>query len=147
MASTPDTTAITFDTHRFVNRMIDAGFTAAQAEALSDEQVKLITNNLATKQDVEETRAALARNIEETRAELERSIEETKAELERSIEKTRAELEHKIEKVRADLERSIEETRADLKLAISKESKKLIKWIVTTQTVLVAIIGLLIYFS
>ncbi len=47
------TNAIAFDTHRFIQRMTDVGFTTAQAEALSDEQVKLINSNLATKHDIE----------------------------------------------------------------------------------------------
>ena len=47
---------VIFDTHHFIKRMTDAGFTPTQAEALSDEQIKLINNNLATKQDVVQIR-------------------------------------------------------------------------------------------
>ena len=43
-----------FDTHQFMKRMTEAGFTPTQAEALCDEQIKLINNNLATKQDIQE---------------------------------------------------------------------------------------------
>ena len=45
-----------FDTHQFIKRMTDAGFTPTQAEALCDERIKLINNNLATKQDIQELR-------------------------------------------------------------------------------------------
>ena len=45
-----------FDTHQFIKRMTDAGFTPTQAEALSEEQINLINNNLATKQDVVQIR-------------------------------------------------------------------------------------------
>jgi len=41
--------AIAFDTHRFVKRLTQTGFTEAQAEALADEQVTLLNSNLATK--------------------------------------------------------------------------------------------------
>ena len=44
--------AIAFDTHRFVKRLTETGFTEAQAEALADEQVTLLNSNLATKQDI-----------------------------------------------------------------------------------------------
>ena len=42
-----------FDTHQFIKRMTEAGFTPTQAEALCDEQIKRINNNLTTKQDIE----------------------------------------------------------------------------------------------
>ena len=42
---------IPFDTHRSVKRMNGAGMPAAQAEALADEQVRLIDSQLATKED------------------------------------------------------------------------------------------------
>ena len=51
--------AIAFDTHRFVKRLTDTGFTEAQAEVLADEQVNLLNSNLATKQDLESVKADL----------------------------------------------------------------------------------------
>lgn len=57
------TEAIAFDTHRFVKRLTDCGFTEEQAETLADEQAALLNGNLATKADIEalrqETRAAI----------------------------------------------------------------------------------------
>lgn len=44
---------ITFDTHRFVKRLVQAGMTEAQAEILAEEQAKLIEERLATKADLE----------------------------------------------------------------------------------------------
>ena len=44
--------AIAFDTHRFVKRLTENGFTEKQAEVLADEQVNLLNSNLATKQDI-----------------------------------------------------------------------------------------------
>ena len=52
-------TTITFDTHQFIKHLIEAGFTPDQAEALSEEQIKLIDNNLATKTDLAETKSSL----------------------------------------------------------------------------------------
>ncbi|MCY4343343.1 MAG: hypothetical protein OXE83_07190 [Gammaproteobacteria bacterium] len=43
---------IAFDTHRFVKRLTENGFTEAPAEAPADEQVSLLNSNLATKQNL-----------------------------------------------------------------------------------------------
>ncbi len=43
---------ITFDTHRFVKRLTEAGMPIAQAEVLAEEQTKLIDERLATKDDL-----------------------------------------------------------------------------------------------
>ena len=48
--------AIAFDTHRFVKRLTDCGFTEQQAETLADEHVTLLNANLATKADIEALR-------------------------------------------------------------------------------------------
>ena len=53
------TGAIAFDTHRFVKRLTDCGFTEQQAETLADEHVTLLNANLATKLDLAELRADL----------------------------------------------------------------------------------------
>ncbi len=59
------TEAIAFDTHRFVKRLTDCGFTEQQAETLADEHVTLLNGNLATKADIEalrqETKAEIAK--------------------------------------------------------------------------------------
>ena len=44
--------AIAFDTHRFVKRLTESGFTEKQAETLADEHVALLNANLATKADL-----------------------------------------------------------------------------------------------
>lgn len=45
--------SIVFDTHAFVKRLTAAGMPEVQAEALADEQAKLIDERLATKADLE----------------------------------------------------------------------------------------------
>ena len=57
------TGAIAFDTHRFVKRLTDSGFTEKQAETLAEEHVALLNANLATKADI----AAVQANIEALR--------------------------------------------------------------------------------
>ena len=43
---------LTFDTHKFVKRLTEAGMPLGQAEVLADEQTKLIDERLATKDDL-----------------------------------------------------------------------------------------------
>ena len=45
--------AIDFDTHAFIKRLVQAGMPEAQAEVLAEEQAKLIETQLATKTDLE----------------------------------------------------------------------------------------------
>ena len=54
--------AIAFDTHRFVKRLTDCGFTEQQAETLADEHVALLNANLATKADIAEIKTDIARS-------------------------------------------------------------------------------------
>jgi len=43
---------ITFDTHKFIKRLTEAGMPLIQAEVLAEEQTKLIDERLATKDDL-----------------------------------------------------------------------------------------------
>jgi hypothetical protein len=62
------TGAIAFDTHRFVKRLTESGFTEQQAETLADEQVALLNSNLATKIDIAEVKAEIEALRQETKA-------------------------------------------------------------------------------
>jgi hypothetical protein len=57
--------AIAFDTHAFVKRLTAAGMPEPQAEALADEQRRLIDDRLATKADLEALHAELKRDLAE----------------------------------------------------------------------------------
>ncbi|MDE0172097.1 MAG: hypothetical protein OYH76_11835 [Defluviicoccus sp.] len=59
--------AIAFDTHRFVKRLTESGFTERQAETLADEHIALLNANLATKTDIE----ALKVDIESLKVDIE----------------------------------------------------------------------------
>ncbi len=76
--------AIAFDTHRFVKRLTDCGFTEQQAETLADEHVALLNANLATKADVARIEAGMETLRQETRADIakvEARIETAKSDL------------------------------------------------------------------
>ena len=68
--------AITFDTHKFVKRLTEAGMPDAQAEILAEEQARLIENELATKRDLKELEAALKRDVKELETSLKRDIQD-----------------------------------------------------------------------
>ena len=53
------TEAIAFDTHRFVKRLTESGFTEKQAETLAEEHAALLNANLATKADLAAVKADL----------------------------------------------------------------------------------------
>ena len=62
---------INFDTHRFVKRLVDSGLAEKTAEVLADEQSRLLTDNLATKADLETQLAAVKADLEVRLAESE----------------------------------------------------------------------------
>ena len=53
------TEAIAFDSHRFVKRLTECGFTEQQAETLAEEHVDLLNSNLATKADIASVKASI----------------------------------------------------------------------------------------
>ena len=69
--------AIAFDTHRFVKRLTESGFTETPAE----EHVALLNANLATKTDVEALRQETKAGIETLPHETSAAIEAVKADL------------------------------------------------------------------
>lgn len=76
--------AIAFDTHRFVKRLTEGGFTERQAETLAEEYIVLLNANLASKVDIEAIKADIAgvkADIEALRLETKADIEGSKADL------------------------------------------------------------------
>ncbi len=80
---------------RNLDNLMASGFTDSQARAL----LEAMSQNVATKSDVEIAKLELKRDIKE---------------VENKIEKVRADLSKDIEKVRADLAVKIEETKGEL---------------------------------
>ena len=85
------TEAIAFDTHRFVKRLTESGFTEKQAETLAEEHIALLNANLATKADIAAVKADIAR----VEAGVEALRQETKADI--------AKVEARIEAAKSDL--------------------------------------------
>ena len=88
--------AIAFDTHRFVKRLTDCGFTEQQAETLAEEHVALLNSNLATKADVARIEADIDALRQATKADI--------AKVEAGIDALRQETKADIAKVEARIE-------------------------------------------
>lgn len=84
---------LVFDTHDFVRRLHDAGFSETQAEVLTRLQQESVnaaleqvhSSEVATKQDLRETELALKHDLREMELKLELRIADTKSELIRWI--------------------------------------------------------------
>ena len=87
--------AITFDTHRFVKRLTDCGFTEQQPETLAEEHVALLNSNLATKADVARIEADIDALRQATKADI--------AKVEAGIDALRQETKAAIEASKSDL--------------------------------------------
>ena len=94
--------AIAFDTHRFVKRLTDCGFTEKQAETLADEHVALLNANLATKADIARVEAGIDALRQETNTGIEKLRQETKTDIAK-IEARIAQVDARIEAAKSDL--------------------------------------------
>ena len=120
--------AIAFDTHRFVKRLTESGFTEKQAETLAEEHVALLNANLATKADVAAVKAEVEALRQETKADIARveaGIEALRQETRAGIETLRQETKAAIARVEAGIEAVRHETNA----AISAVKADLVKWL------------------
>jgi hypothetical protein len=132
------------DTHAVVKRLMAAGFTDEQAEAVTlvvrDAQ-DIDLSTLATKGDLAATKADLEKSIAATKAGLEKSMAEIKADLEKSIAATKADLEKSMAEIKVDLEK----TRAGLEKSIADVKVEILKWMVSTMGIqTVVIIGAIV---
>jgi len=105
---------VAFDTLEFVKRLRAANFTEAQAEAMAEAIAAVVTEQLATKADLQELRRELGSDINELRRYLEAGLEAGRSNLETQNAALRRDLEAQIEGVRRDLEAQIEGVRHDV---------------------------------
>ncbi len=131
--------AIAFDTHRFVKRLTENGFTVQQAEALAEEQVALLNANLATKAAIETLRQETKGDMAQVKADIEALRQETKADMAQikaDIEALRQETKADMAQVKADIEAlrlatktGIETLRQETKAGIEAVKTDLLKWL------------------
>jgi hypothetical protein len=73
--------ALAFDTHAFIKRLMAAGMPEQQAEILADQQSRLIDEKLSTKEDLARVEAGLRSEIRQTELKLETRIEAAKSDI------------------------------------------------------------------
>ena len=142
-----DLNVAAFDTHAFVKRLTAVGMPEPQAEALADEQRRLIDDRLATKEDIARlegtTRTEIARLEGATRTEIARLELVTKAETARleaatksDIARLEAATKSDVARLEAEIDRLGETTKANL----AETKFEILKWVIGTmgfQTLLI----------
>ena len=128
--------AIAFDTHRFVKRLTESGFTEKQAETLAEEHVTLLNANLATKADVEalrqETKAGMDALRQEIKADMDALRQEIKADMDALRQETKAGMEALRQETKADIARveaGMDALRHETNAAIESVKADLVKWL------------------
>ncbi|MDE0716445.1 MAG: DUF1640 domain-containing protein [Rhodospirillaceae bacterium] len=116
------TEAIAFDTHRFVKRLTEGGFTERQAEALAEEHVALLNANLATKSDIAKIEAGIETYRQETQAGIESLRQETQAGIESLRQETQAGIESLRQETKVDI--------AGIDARIETAKTDLLKWMI-----------------
>ena len=126
---------IAFDTHQFVKRLTEHGFTEEQAEALANEQVALLNSNLTTKADIaivqrdidalrQATKADIAALRQATKADIETLRQATKADIDALRQATKTDIEALRQATKAGIESLQQATKAD----IATLKADLLKW-------------------
>ena len=115
-------TTLAFDTLRAAKLLQQAGFDESQAEAVVTTVGDALTENVATKADLERVETTLKAETAAVRADLEQvettlkaEIAEVKAELKTETAAVKAELKTEIAAVKAELKTEIAELRAEFK--------------------------------
>jgi len=114
--------AIAFDTHRFVKRLTDCGFTEQQAETLADEHVALLNANLATKADVA--------RIEERIAKVEAGMDAFRQEIGAGMDAFRQEIGAGMDAFRQEIGAGMDALRLETRAAIEASKSEQMKWLV-----------------
>jgi len=113
--------ALAFDTLAYARRLEGAGFSREQAEALAEEQAKLLDERLATKVDVE----SLHKEIEVVRL---------------NVESLRLSVQRDIEALRLAGQKDIEALRASMLSALAEGKAEMLKWMMGTVGLQTAVI-------
>ena len=86
------THALAFDTLKYSKRLVEAGFTTTQAEALAEEQARLIDERLATKQDLKKLEAATKQDLKKLEAATKRDLKDLETTLKRDITEAKVDI-------------------------------------------------------
>ena len=76
---------LAIDTHRFIKRLMENGFTEAQAETLADTQMAFLESRLATKDELHEVHFALKSDIAALRTDMQSEIAALRTDMQSEI--------------------------------------------------------------
>ena len=107
---------LAFDTLAYARRMQEVGFTRQQAEAMAEEQAKLIDDRLATKVDLAQLEAAGKAELAKVEASLRADLAKVEASLRADLAMVEASLRAETARLEAGLRREIELVKRDLVL-------------------------------
>ena len=119
--------AIAFDTHRFVKRLTESGFTEKQAETLAEEHVALLNANLATKADIAAVQADIAAAQADVAA-VQQDVAAVKADV-AAVQVDVAKVEAGMDALRQETKAGIEAVRYETKAAIEAVKADLVRWL------------------
>ena len=116
---------LAFDTHKFVKDLTRHGMPDKQAEVLADHYASLLTDRLATKEDLFGLRTELKGDNKSLRKDLDNKIEALRTELKGDIGGLRKDLDNKIETLRTEVKGNIGALRKDMDSAHDKLESKI----------------------
>ena len=116
---------LAFDTHKFVKDLTRNGMPDKQAEVLADHYASLLTDRLATKEDLFGLRTELKGDNKSLRKDLDNKIEALRTELKGDIGGLRKDLDNKIETLRTEVKGNIGALRKDMDSAHDKLESKI----------------------
>ena len=122
------TVAIPFDTHRFVKNLVQNGFSVQQAEVLAKEQVTPLSEDLATKVDIEALREGTKSDIEALRQATQKDIEALRLATQKDIEALRQATKKDIEALRQATKKDIKTLREATRADINEAKWSLVRW-------------------
>lgn len=96
-------TELALDTHKFVKRLMESGFTEPQAETLADAQMAFLESRLASKEELRAVHEGLKAEIAELRSEMHGEISALRAEMQAEFAAVRAEMQAEFAAVRAEM--------------------------------------------
>jgi hypothetical protein len=107
-------TTAAFDTHAYVKKLTEVGFTEPQAETLAQAQAELINSQLASKRDLKDAEVALTRDLREVEANLKRDLKEAETKLTRDLREVEANLKRDLKELELRLEARLADTKAEI---------------------------------
>jgi predicted glycoside hydrolase/deacetylase ChbG (UPF0249 family) len=107
---------LAIDTHRFVKNLTKSGFTEAQAEALAEEQVRLFTSQLVTR-DYFDTQMASLRS-------------ELMAYIDKMLAEQRAYIDKRLNEQKAHSDKEMASLRAYIDTELAGLKHEMLKWLI-----------------